>query len=132
MGKFVWKGAFSVLLSKFCMNPDSWICCCCSASKSRPTLRLHGLQHARLPCPSLSPRVCSYACPLRWWCYPTISSFVTPFSSCLQSFPASASFPMNLLFASVDQSIGASASASVLPVNIQCWLPLGLVGLIFL
>ena len=91
MAIFVWKGAFSVLLFKFCMNPDSWICYCCSASKSCPTLRPHGLQHASLPYPSLSPRICSNACSLCWWCYPTISSFVTPFSSCPQSFPASGS-----------------------------------------
>ena len=132
MAKFVWKGAFSVLLSKCCMNPDSWICYCCSACKSCLTLRPHGLQHARLLCPSLSPTVCSNACSLCWWCYPTISLFIIPFSSCPQSFPASGSFPINLLFASCDQSIGASASASVLPMNIQGWFPLGLTGLISL
>ena len=98
------------------------------------SLRAHGLQHARLPCPSPSPRVCSNSCPLSWSCHPTISSFVIPFSSCLQSFPASGSFPMSQLFASGDQSIGvsASASASVLPVNIQDLFPLGLTGLISL
>ena len=79
--------------------------------------QLHGLQHTRLPCPRLSPGVCS--CPLSWRCHPTILSSVTPFSSCPQSFPASGSFPMSWLFASGGQSIGASASASVLPVNIQ-------------
>ena len=88
----------------------------------------HGLQHARLPCPSLSPRVCSNSCPLSWWCHPTVSSF----SSCSQSFPASGSSPMSQLFASGSQSTGASASASVLPVNIQGWFPLGLTGLISL
>ena len=90
-----------------------------------------GLQHAKLPCPSLSPRVCSNACPLSWWCHPTISSSVTLFS-CPQSFPASRSFSMNWLLASGGQTIGASASASVLPVNIQTWFPLGLTGLISL
>ena len=83
----------------------------------------HGLQHARLPFPSLSVGVCSNSFPLSWWCHPTISSFIVLFS-CLQSFPASGSFPMSQLFASGGQSIGASAS--VLPVNIQGWFPLGL------
>ena len=83
----------------------------------------HGPHHTRLPCPSLSPGVCLNSCPLNWWCHPTISSSVTLFSSCLQPFPASGSFPMNCLFESRGQSIGASAS--VLPMNIQCWFPLG-------
>ena len=86
----------------------------------------HGLQHARLPCPSLSPEVCSNSCPLRWWWYSTISSSVAPFSSFPQSFPESGSFTMRRLFASSGQSIGASASSSVLPMNIQGWFPLGL------
>ena len=89
----------------------------------------HGLQHDRLPCISLSPRVCSNSCPLSQGCHPTISSSVIPVSSCLQSFPASESFPMNWLFASGGQSI--EASASDLPVNIQGWFPLGLTDLIF-
>ena len=94
---------------------------------------LHGLQRARLPCPSPSPGVCSNSCPLSSrWCHPTISSSVTPFFSCPQSFPASGSFPMNRLFTSGDKNIGASASASVLPVNILDWFPLGLTGLISL
>ena len=80
------------------------------------SLRSHGLQHARLPCPSPSPGVCSDSCPLSWWCQPTISSSVILF--CLQSFPASGSFPMSWLFASSGQSIGASTTASVLPMNI--------------
>ena len=92
------------------------------------SLELHGLQHTRLPCPSPSPRVWSDSCPLSWWCHPTISSSVIPFSSCLQSFPASGSFPVSQLFASGGQSTGVSASASVLPVNIQGWFPLGLTG----
>ena len=92
----------------------------------------HALQHARLPCPSPSPRVCSNSCPLSQWCHPTMSSSVVPFSSCPQYFPASRSFPMSWLFASDGQSAGASASASVLPMNIQGWFPLGLTGLISL
>ena len=90
----------------------------------------HGLQHAKLPCLSLSPRVCSNSCPLCWWCHPTTSSSVTHFSSCPQCFPASGSFPMIQLFALGSQSIGASASVSVLPKIIQGWFPLGLIGLI--
>ena len=96
------------------------------------SLRLHGLQHNRFPCPSLSPRVSSNSCPFRQWCYPSISSSVTPFSSCPQSFLASGYFPMSQLFALNGQSIGASASASVLPMTIQGWFPLGLTGLISL
>ena len=84
------------------------------------------LQYARLPCPSLSPWVCSNSCPLSQWCHPTLLSSVVPFSSCPQSFPASGSFPVSQLFTLIDQSIGASASASVLLMNIQCWFPLGL------
>ena len=86
----------------------------------------HGLQHIRSPCPSPSPGACSNSCPLSWWCHPTISSSVVPFSPCLQSFPASRSFPMSHLFSSGGQSIGASVSLSVLPMNIQDWFPLGL------
>ena len=96
------------------------------------SLWLHGLLHTRLPCPSLSPSVCSNLCPMNQWCHSTISSSVTPFSSCLQSFPASGSFPMSQLFASGGQSIGASASAPVLPMNIQDSFPLGLTALISL
>ena len=91
----------------------------------------HGLQHARLPCPSPSPRACSNSCPLSRWCHPTILSSVSSFSSCLQSFPASGSFLMSWLFTSGGQSIGVSASASEFPMNIQDWFPLGLTGLIF-
>jgi len=96
------------------------------------SLRPHGLQHARLPCPSSTPRACSNSCPLSWWCHPTISSSVIPFSSWPQSFPASGSFPVSQFFTSGGQSIGVSASASILPMNIQDWFPLGLIGLIFL
>ena len=79
----------------------------------------HGLQHARLPCPSPTPGACSNSCPSSQWCHPTISSSVVPFSSCLQSFPASGSFPVSQFFSSGGQSSRASASASVLPVNTQ-------------
>ena len=96
------------------------------------SLRPHGLQHARPPYPSPTPGAYSNSCPLSRWCHPTISSSVTPFSSCLQSFPASGSLPMSQFFASGDQSIGVSASTSVLPVNIQDWFPLGWIGWISL
>ena len=92
----------------------------------------YGLQHARPLNPSLSPRVCSDLCPLSWWYHPTISSPAALFSFCLKSLRASGSFPLSHLIASGGPSIGASASASVLPVNIQCWFPLGLTGLISL
>ena len=97
-----------------------------SVTQSCPTLRPHGLQHVRPPPLSPTPGVHSNSCPLREWCQPTISSSVVPFSSCLQSFPASVSFQMNQFFTSGGQSIGVSASASVLPMNIQDWFPLGL------
>ena len=105
--------------------------CCSSVAKSCPTLcDPHGLQHARLPCPSPSPGACSNSCPLSWWCHPTISSSAAPFSSCLQSFPASGSLAVTRLFESDGQSIEASASTSILPMNIQDWFPLELTGLI--
>ena len=88
-----------------------------------------GLQHTRTPCPSPTPGAYSDSCPLSWWCHPTISSSVVLFSSCLQSFPASGSFRMSQFFILGGQSTGVSASASVLPMNIQDWFPLGgLVG----
>jgi len=90
-----------------------------SCSVMSNSLWPHGLQHTRPPCPSPTPGVYSNSCPSRWWCHPTISSSVIPFSSCPQSFPASGSFPMSQFFASVSQSIGVSASASVLSMNIQ-------------
>ena len=96
------------------------------------SLRPHGLQHVRLPCPSPTPGAYSNSCPLSRWCHPTISSSVVPFSSLPQSFPASGPFPMSQLFTSGGQSLGVSASASVLPMNIQDWFPLGLSGLISL
>ena len=101
-------------------------------AQSCPTLRAHGLQHARLPCPSPTPRAYSNSCLLSRWCHPTISSSVIPFSSHLQTFPASGSFQMSQPFASGGQSIGVSASPSVLPMNIQDWFPLGLMDWISL
>ena len=105
---------------------------CCSATKSCPTLCNPGLQHTRLPCLSPSPRVCSNSRPLSWWCHPIISSSVALFSSCLQPFLASGSFPVSWLLPSGGQSIGASASALVLPMNIQGWFSLELTSLISL
>ena len=105
----------------------------CSVQFSRSvvsdSLQPHGLQHIRLPCPSPTPGVYSNSCPLSQWCHPTIFFSVVPFSSCLQSFPASGSFHF---FASGGQSIGVSTSASILTMNIQDWFPLGLTGLISL
>ena len=98
-----------LLFSRLGMSSSLWFC---------------RLQHPRLSCPSPSPGPSSNSCPLSWWYHTIISSSVVPFSSCLQSFPASMSFPMSQLFASSGQNIGASTSASVLPVNIQCWFPL--------
>ena len=116
-------------------NTLQWeVCCsCCSVAKScPPSLELHGLQHTRIPCPSLSPRVCSNYCSLDQWCYLIISSSATPFSFWLQSCPASESFPVSRLFALGGQCIGTSASATVLPINIQHWFLLRLIGLISL
>ena len=114
--------------------PHNWqaicgyFCCCCSVLSN--SLQSYGLQNARLPCPSLSHSTCSNSCPLSWWCHPTTSSPATPFSSCPQSFLASGSFPMSQLFASGDQSIGASAL--VLWMNIKGWFPLEFTGSISL
>ena len=96
-----------------------------SCSVMSNSLRLHGLQHAGPPCPSPLPGAYSNSCPSSRWCHPTISSFVVPFSSSLQSFPVSGSFPMSQFFTSGGQSIGVSASATVLLMNIQDWFPLG-------
>ena len=96
------------------------------------SLQPHESQHTRPPCPSQIPRVYSNSCPSSRWCHPTISSSVVPFSSCLQSFPASGSFLMSQFFASGSQSIGVSASASVLPMNTQDWSPSGWTGWISL
>ena len=95
------------------------------------SLQHHRLQHPRLPCPSLSSGVCWNSCPLSQWHHPTTSSSAALFSSCPCSFPASGSFPMSLHFLTDGQSMGASAAASVLPMNIQGWFPLGLTGLNF-
>ena len=103
-----------------------------SVAESCPTLQLHGLQHSRLACPSPTLGVYSNSCPLSWCCHPTISSSVVPFSSCFQAFPASGSFQMSQFFPSGGQSIGVSASASVLPMSIQDWFPLGWSGWIAL
>ena len=122
----------STLKVKFCLIYLTLSSAQFSQSVMPDSLRLHGLQHARPPCPSPTPGVYSSSCPLSRWCHPTISSSVVPFSSCLQSFPASGSFQMSQLFASGGQSIGVSAWASVLPVNIQDWFPLGWTGWISL
>ena len=103
-----------------------------SRSVVSDSLWLHRLQHARLPCPSPTPRAYSNSCPSSPWCHPTISYLVVPFSSHLQSFPALGSFPMNQFFASGGQSIGISALAWILPMNIQDWFPLGCTGWISL
>ena len=103
-----------------------------SVSQLCLTLRPHGLQHTRPPCPSPTPRVYSNSCPLSQWCHPTVSSSVIPFSSRLQSLPASESFQMSQFLASGGQSIGVSALGSVLPMNIQDWFPLGWTGWISL
>ena len=116
-GGIITKNTYLLLFSHSVMSNSLWP---------------HGLQCTRLPCPSPSPRACSNLCPLNQWCHPTISSSVVPFSSCLQTFPASGYFPMSQLFASGGQSTGASASASVLPMNSQYWFPLELTGLISL
>ena len=105
-----------------------WVSGQFSSSVVSNSLQLHGLQHARPPCPSPAPRTYSNSCPSSQWCHPTISSSVIPFSSNLQSFPASGSIPVSQFFQSGGQSIGASASASVLPMYIQDWFPLGLTG----
>ena len=131
----MWLGPICLFLLLFLLPWETGLrkhCCCYSVAKSCLTLQLHGLQHTRLLCPSLFPWACSNSCPLTQWCHPTIASSVIPFSSCPQSFPASGSFPVNQLFSSGGQSIGASASASVLPMNVQGWFPLGSTGLISL
>ena len=118
-----------------------WLIQCCfyyissvqfSCSVVSDSLQPHESQHARPSCPSPSSGVHSNTCPLSWWCHPTISSSVIPFSLCLQSFPASGSFQMSQLFASGGQSIGVSASTSVLLMNTQDWSPLGWTGWISL
>ena len=109
-----------------------WVSVQFSCSVMSDSLGPHGLQHTRLPCPSPTPGVYSNSCPSSWRCHPTISSSVIPFSSFLQAFPVSGSFPISQFFASSGQSIGASASASVLSMSIQDWFPSGLTGWISL
>ena len=112
------------------MSQRHCFCCCCLVTESCSTLCNPVDWDAKPPCPSLSPRVCSNSCLLSQWCYLTISSSVIPFSSCPQSISASGSFPVSRLFPSGGQSI--RALASVLPINIQGWFPLGLTGWISL
>ena len=114
---------------RLCLDSSSFQFSCSVVSDS---LRPHELQHARPPCPSPTPGVYPNSCPLSPWCHPAISSSVIPFSSRLQSFPAAWSFPRSQFFASGGQSIGVSASASVLPMHIQDWFPLGWTGWISL
>ena len=131
-----WAHTYTVIKNRMIseISPNIWklLLLLFSHSVVFDYLWLYGLQRARLPCPPSSPRVCSNSCPLSQWCHPTISSTLVPFSSCLQSFPASGAFPVSHFFASGGQSIGISASASVLLMNIQDWFPLWLTGWIFL
>ena len=112
----------------YCMYVCMFVSVQFSRSVMSNTLQPHESKHTRPPCPSPTPRVYSNSCPSSQWCHPTISSSLIPFSSCPQSFPASGSFPVSQLFASGGQSIGDSASASVLPVNTQDWSPSGWTG----
>ena len=144
-----WKNCHSPLIPAFIGEAcEKWIISChinkqgChsdqpflflfSHSVRSNSLWPHGLQNTRLPCPSQYPGACSNSCPLSQWCHPTISSSVVHFSFCLESFPASGSFPMSQFFTSGGQSIGASAAVSALPKNIYYWFPLGLASLISL
>ena len=122
-----WQAAFEMAPS---MVLASWLLSLFSHSVVSSSLQPHELQHTRLPCPSPSHGACSDSCPLSQWCHAIILSSVVPFSCCLKSFPASGSFLMSQLLVSGGQSIGASASASVPPMNIQGWSPLGSTGLI--
>ena len=128
-GPLAWSQA---CINNLCISSEVSFSVQFSHSVMSNSLRPHGLQHTRLPCPSPTPRPCPNSCPLSRWCHPTISFSVVPFSSCLQPFPASGSFQMSQFFASGGQSIGASVSASVLPMNIQDWFPLGWTGWISL
>ena len=123
------KGFFLFFYVFFSIASVQFISVCSVMSNS---LQPHGLQHARLPCPPKTPGACWNSCPSSEWCHPTISSYVIPFSSCLQSFPASESYPMSQFFTLARQSIGVSGSASILLMYIQNWFPLGLTGLISL
>ena len=125
--EFLWYNCFAVCGSSAC-----WLSVQFSHSVVSNSLRPHWLQHARLPCPSPTPRAYSNSCPSSQWCRPTISSTVVPFFYCLQYFPTSGSFPISQFFTSGSQSNGVSASASVLQMNIHDWFPLGLTGWISL
>ena len=131
----IWENSWLTMCVSFRCSAkwftDTCICCCFQSLVISSTLRPHGLQRGRLPCPSLSPRVCSNSCPSSWWWYPTISCSLLCFTSCLQSFQASGSFSTSQFFIQGGQSIGASASTSVLSINID-WFPLGLTPLISL
>ena len=128
MRKTSLKNHFSTVGSVMLCVQHFLLCFSSVQSLSHAQLFAHGLQHARPPCPSLTPRVDSNSCPLSRWCHPTISSSVVSFSSCPQSFPASGSFPVSQFYASGGNSIRFSASASVLPMNTQDWSPLGWTG----
>ena len=130
--KALWFKATLYCFNSYSSYTTRWYSVQFSHSVISDSLWSHGLQHARLPCPSPTPGACSNSCTLNWWCHPTISSSVIPFSSCPRSFPASWSFSKSQFFASGGQIIGVSASASVLPMNIQDWFPLGLTDLISL
>ena len=121
-----------ILEPKICLLVNSIVSSQFSLTVVSDSLRPCGLQHTRLPCLSPTSGTCSTSCPSRQWCHPTISSSVFPFSSCLQSFQASGSFLLSQFFTSGGQSIVASASASVFPMNIQDWYPLGWTGWISL
>ena len=136
-----WFSQFFLLLEKNSQQNISWdktifefllFSVQFSHSVRSDSLRSHGPQHIRPPCPSPTPEVYSNSCPLSQWCHPTISSSVIPFSSCLQSFPASGSFQMSQFFTSSGQNIGVSASTSLPPMNTQDWSPLGWTGWISL
>ena len=128
----VWKKHMHFLVQEVQAKWHFWISVQFSHSVMSNSLQSHELQHIRPPCPSPTPRAFSNSCPFSWWCHPTISSSVITFSSCLQSFPASGSFQMSQLFASGSQSIGFSASTSVLPMNTHDLFPLGWTGWISL
>ena len=128
---FAWKSSLWIYVC-FWWAPEPFSSVLFSCSVVPDSLWPHGLQHIGLPCPSPTSGAWSDLCPASWWCHPTISSSVIPFSSCLQSFLAWGSFSVSQFFASGAQSIGVSASTSVLPMNIQDWFPLGLTGWISL
>ena len=129
---YLWNHPFTSSSCHQCNSDHHSVSQFSSVAQSCPTLRPHELQHTRPPCPLPTPRVYSNSCLSSRWCHPAISSSVIPFSSCPQSLPASGSFPKSQLFTSGGQSIGVSASASILPMNTQDWSPLGWTGWISL